>query len=222
MSLTFRSRNEGFAARLYRSLRWAGAYAPLLALFLMVLVVSGVSRTLLVAWQLDRVSATEVWPTIFLHGLRVDAILAGLVVAVPLLLAPLLAHRYSWRFWKQFTVVWAVAMVFMVLFIELATPTFIAQYDVRPNRLFIEYLKYPREVLATLWNGFRIPDIAGPSCWRLPSPCWRPGYSTPGGRKPAYPAIATLSLSGPWSCLPFSWQYAQRQTTGRQTPRCLP
>lgn len=161
MSLTFRSRNEGFAFRLYTSLRWSGAYAPLLALFLMVLLVSGVSRTLLVAWQLERVAATEVWPTIFLHGLRVDAILAGLVVAVPLLLAPLLAHRYSWLFWKRFTVVWAVAMVFMVLFIELATPTFIAQYDVRPNRLFIEYLKYPREVLATLWNGFRIPTLLG-------------------------------------------------------------
>ena len=34
-------------------------------------------------------------------------------------------------------------------------------HDVRPNRLFIEYLGYPREVFATLWNGFRTALLLG-------------------------------------------------------------
>ena len=44
---------------------------------------------------------------------------------------------------------------------EASTPSFIMQYDLRPNRLFVEYLRYPREVLATLWNGFRVPLLVG-------------------------------------------------------------
>jgi phosphoglycerol transferase MdoB-like AlkP superfamily enzyme len=44
---------------------------------------------------------------------------------------------------------------------ELSSPQFIMQYDVRPNRLFIEYLAYPREVFATLWKGFRVALIGG-------------------------------------------------------------
>ncbi len=39
---------------------------------------------------------------------------------------------------------------------ELATPAFILQYDVRPNRLFIEYLKYPKEVFIDLMVWFSL------------------------------------------------------------------
>ena len=35
---------------------------------------------------------------------------------------------------------------------EVSTPTFIAEYDTRPNRLFIEYLNHPKEVLGMLWG----------------------------------------------------------------------
>jgi phosphoglycerol transferase len=37
---------------------------------------------------------------------------------------------------------------------ELATPSFLMQYDTRPNRLFIEYLIYPKEVFTMLLKGF--------------------------------------------------------------------
>ena len=49
----------------------------------------------------------------------------------------------------------------MIIFIELSTPQFILQYDIRPNRLYVEYLKYPREVFSTLWHGFRAMLLAG-------------------------------------------------------------
>jgi len=42
---------------------------------------------------------------------------------------------------------------FAVLFFELATPAFINEYGFRPNRLFIEYLSYPDEVMSMLFNG---------------------------------------------------------------------
>ena len=37
-----------------------------------------------------------------------------------------------------------------LLYMELATPSFINEYNLRPNRLFIEYLIYPREVFGML------------------------------------------------------------------------
>lgn len=152
---------QRLSSTFYSLFRWSGAYAPLLSLFVMVLVITGVSRGLLVLWQADRVMDTGIGAQMFIQGLRADAILAGLAVAIPLLLLPLLAHRYSWQFWKRFTFIWVILVVFVVLFMELATPTFIGQYDIRPNRLFIEYLKFPQEVFSTLWNGFRVQLIGG-------------------------------------------------------------
>ena len=35
----------------------------------------------------------------------------------------------------------------------ISTPAFVTEYGVRPNRLYIEYLIYPKEVLAMLWAG---------------------------------------------------------------------
>jgi phosphoglycerol transferase MdoB-like AlkP superfamily enzyme len=48
---------------------------------------------------------------------------------------------------------WLMISIVAVLFFELATPTFINEYDLRPNRLFIEYLLYPKEVFSMLMNG---------------------------------------------------------------------
>lgn len=52
-------------------------------------------------------------------------------------------------------------VLIFIVFMEVATPQFIMQYDARPNRLFIEYLGYPQEVFSTLWHGFRIALLRG-------------------------------------------------------------
>jgi phosphoglycerol transferase MdoB-like AlkP superfamily enzyme len=127
-------------------------------LFCTILLIGGLSRAVLVMWQFDRVEATPVWPDIFLHGLRVDLIMAGMVVAPLVLLLPVLGHRYSWGLWKRLTMLWALVVIFAFQFMEIVTPTFIAEYDVRPNRLFIEYLNYPREVFSMLWEGY-LPTV---------------------------------------------------------------
>jgi phosphoglycerol transferase MdoB-like AlkP superfamily enzyme len=48
----------------------------------------------------------------------------------------------------------------ILLYIELATPLFIDQFDLRPNYLFVEYLQYPKEVFATLWGAYKLALIA--------------------------------------------------------------
>ncbi|WP_417522308.1 LTA synthase family protein [Marinobacter sp.] len=152
------SPNTSNSAGVNRWLNWAGAYSPIVILFISILVIGGLSRMLLVAWQLDRVIETPVWPSIFIVGLRVDLIMAGMAVAPLVLLLPLLGHRFSWSFWKRLTGLWSLVVVFAFLFMELATPTFINEYDTRPNRLFIEYLSYPKEVFSMLWEGY-LPSV---------------------------------------------------------------
>ncbi|WP_448213819.1 LTA synthase family protein [Colwellia sp. MEBiC06753] len=46
------------------------------------------------------------------------------------------------------------------MFFELATPAFIHEYGLRPNRLFIEYLAYPAEVSQMLINGHSVALIS--------------------------------------------------------------
>lgn len=140
---------------------WTGPYASLFQMLLIGLAILSISRIALVAWQWDRVSATNMLGTILAQGVRADLILLGYCLALPMLLAPFCAHRISARLWHAGTAAWATLALVLIVFIELASPQFIMQFDVRPNRLFIEYLSHPKEVFATLWNGFRTALVLG-------------------------------------------------------------
>jgi phosphoglycerol transferase MdoB-like AlkP superfamily enzyme len=149
------------AARLRAVTAFAGPYASLLQMLLVGLVLLSLSRIGLMAWQWERVHAAGIPGQMLLQGVRADLILLGYFEAVLLVLAPLLAHRVTATLWRRLTVAWATLAVVFIVFMELSTPQFIMQYDVRPNRLFVEYLSDPVEVFATLWNGFRIAVILG-------------------------------------------------------------
>lgn len=149
-----------------RQLIWAiarsfGPYTPLVIMSLVSLLAFTLSRAGLVVWQHERVAAVSNWQEIMFNGLRVDCIQLGLMWLPPLLLAPFLANSRFWRSWRNFTYVWVVLCTGLVILLEIATPAFIAEYDARPNRLFIEYLKYPHEVMSMLWVGFRVHLFSG-------------------------------------------------------------
>ena len=135
-------------------------YTPLIALYLLAIPMLSLSRLLLTIWQSDRVIATDFWPQLLLQGIRVDFIQLGLMVLIPIILMPLFAHKKLWSAWKKFTFVWVIFSATLLVFLEAATPGFIAEYGVRPNHLFVEYLKYPHEVMPMLWNGFRVHVFA--------------------------------------------------------------
>ncbi|WP_338761760.1 LTA synthase family protein [Massilia sp. METH4] len=143
--------------------RWRDYIGPYLNLFYLLaagLAILSLSRAALVAWQHQRVSAARLLGEIFVQGVRADLIVLGYFIAVPVALAPLLAHRRTARLWTRLTAWWTTAALVFIGFMELASPQFILQYDTRPNRLFIEYLGYPAEVFGTLWQGYRFVLIA--------------------------------------------------------------
>ncbi len=141
---------------------WAGPYSLLLQLVLIGLGLLSISRVSLMGWQWERVAKSGISVSQFLlQGVRVDLIQLGMILALPVVLTPCFAHPRSWRIWQRLIRYWAVAAIVLLAFMEMATPSFVMQYDLRPNRLFVEYLVYPMEVLRTLWGGFRTSLILG-------------------------------------------------------------
>ena len=95
---------KSFSNQLWRLSKKLGPYAPLVAMMLLGLVILSVSRLGLVLWKLDRVNATGKLLEILLQGIRVDIIQLGLLTVIPLLLAPILATRHFFNFWRKFTI----------------------------------------------------------------------------------------------------------------------
>jgi phosphoglycerol transferase MdoB-like AlkP superfamily enzyme len=133
------------------------AFAPLAFMFIAGLALLSTSRLALMIWQRERVHASGIGASqILLQGLRVDVIQMSILCVIPALFLPFSEIGWLWDEWEIFTYYWVIGGITFLLFLEAATPGFIAEYDVRPNRLFVEYLKYPREVFSMLWKGFRI------------------------------------------------------------------
>ena len=127
--------------------------SPLYPIFLFViinLIIFSLSRLGLAIWQADRVSAVAGWGQLFLQGLRMDIVALCYLFGVPALFTVLFHNS---RIWKMILRIWLTLGSVFILFMELATPAFIETYDFRPNRLFIEYLIYPKEVFSMLMEG---------------------------------------------------------------------
>jgi phosphoglycerol transferase MdoB-like AlkP superfamily enzyme len=140
--------------------RLVSALQPLASFAWRLVLVLTVARVLLVAWQWERVVDVNMLLPVFVQGLRFDLVLLGMALLVPVLLFPLLAS--SERFvpaWRTFLALYLPAILFGVLFMELSTPSFIDQFDFRPNILFVEYLNHPKEVASTLWGAYKVPLI---------------------------------------------------------------
>jgi len=146
---------------LWERLSAAGPYAPVVVFLAFALPLLTLSRAGLMLWQAERVKATGVWADMLVQGVRADLIQLGLMILPILLLMPILATKSLWPWWRQLSAAWLVIALASLVLLEAAAPGFISEYDTRPNRLFVEYLKYPGEVIPMLWEGFRIHLVAG-------------------------------------------------------------
>lgn len=134
---------------------------PFLIFVLAAVVLLGLSRLGLMLWQLERVAATGGFGYILLQGMRFDLVITGLLMVLPLTLTPLLAiFRPLYPYWNRLLTVYLTLCLIVLVFMELSTPSFINQYDIRPNFIFVQYLQYPKEVFSTLWASYRVQLIS--------------------------------------------------------------
>ena len=125
------------------------------------LVITGLARIGYLFWLSDRVAATNGLGFILLQGLRFDLVSLGYLLVIPAALTPIfLVTPATARIWLPVLKWLLVAMVGLFLFMEVVTPPFISEYDIRPNYLFVEYLKYPREVFSMLFVGYKVELLA--------------------------------------------------------------
>ncbi|MFN3714583.1 MAG: LTA synthase family protein [Alcanivoracaceae bacterium] len=140
---------------------WPGPYLPLLLIFVWGGAVLTLSRFGLSLWQAERVSDTGIGIALFVQGLRTDIILLSLYALPLAILAPLFWIRPLSGWWRRIAAVWVATVLLSTLFLEAVTGGFMGEYETRPNRLFVEYLYWPRETISMLWSGFRTEIFAG-------------------------------------------------------------
>jgi len=168
---------------------------PLLLPMAALLALLWLSRLGLSWWQADRISQAQAWSHVGWEGLRFDAVLLGMVWAFPAALTPWMAMtRATQRGWSTFLRCYGGIAMLLVAFMELSTPAFIAQYDSRPNYLFVEYLGYAKEVGGTLVKD-HWPHLLA-TALLLPLLGWAYARLSPPVRAPA-----TLRV---WQALPLS------------------
>jgi phosphoglycerol transferase MdoB-like AlkP superfamily enzyme len=136
-----------------------GPFTPLLLAFACGAVFLSLVRVGYAAAYRDEIAGTpELW-RMFPIGLRMDTVLLSYLLLAPGFVVALLPAR-PWR--DRLVAGYFAAWAFLLVYLELATPPFIAEYGKRPDRIFLEYLVYPREVLPTLWANHKLGLVGVP------------------------------------------------------------
>lgn len=126
---------------------------PVINFFFVGLLITTISRFVLFLFFKERVTQTPDYWLLFPIGLRMDLILLSYISFLPTLLLSILPHNYLLKI-KKFFSFYFITFLFLIFFVELASYDFINEYDTRPNKLFIDYLIYPKEVMGTLVKSY--------------------------------------------------------------------
>jgi phosphoglycerol transferase MdoB-like AlkP superfamily enzyme len=154
----------------------AGPLRPLLLFLPAALVFLAAFRMALALLFWERVEAVGGLAPVFLTGLRLDLQLLAYLLIPALILWPFIDPRTrTGRGAHTALCLWLTIWAGILVFMECATPSFMSEYGVRPNRVFVEYLVYPREVFGTLWKAYRVSVLitlllsasAALAMWRL-------------------------------------------------------
>ncbi|MGI2993389.1 LTA synthase family protein [Vibrio alginolyticus] len=139
-----------------------GPLQPIAAFSLFSLLFLSISRVLLAFWQIDRIDSLNDLIYILGQGLRVDIATLCWLFILPALLSTFMPLTGKMgECWKRILRIWMVLGLWVLVYMELATAPFIQEYDLRPNRLFVEYLIYPKEVMSMLWTGYKLELFIG-------------------------------------------------------------
>jgi phosphoglycerol transferase MdoB-like AlkP superfamily enzyme len=127
---------------------------PFILFTLLLILTLLISRSGLGIWQFSRFEDIHSFAVLLADGLRIDLSTIGYLLLIPAIIHPwvMLFPKHAIGWLKILKVVF-FSIFMSVLFFELATPAFINEYGFRPNRLFIEYLAYPNEIMKMLVNG---------------------------------------------------------------------
>ena len=125
-------------------------------LYLLFIAIFFVGRLSLFILYYDRIVEANVnhWYS-FVLGLQMDTIIASVILVIPVLLLFTLPRQLAVPT-RKFLRIYFLLFLLVAVYIENATFPFIAEFDVRPNDIFINYLEYPKEVLGNIWATYKL------------------------------------------------------------------
>ncbi|MFM7897297.1 MAG: LTA synthase family protein [Flavobacterium sp.] len=130
---------------------------PIINFIAIGLLILSLNRIFLFLTFNERVVETSNYIELFSIGLRFDLILLCYLSFLPFVLITFLPSHILYKI-KKFFNFYFIFFLFLILLMELATLDFINQYDTRPNRLLLDYLIYPKEVVGTLLKSY-LPSL---------------------------------------------------------------
>ncbi len=130
-----------------------GPLAPVLVFYLSGLLVLSVFRTALCINYFEIVSKTKNFLLIFPIGVRIDTILLCYILLLPFLLLIILPLRIAEKLSGLLSAYLAV-VISSVVFLEIATFPFMAEFYTRPDRIFLEYMAQMSEVFLMILKGY--------------------------------------------------------------------
>ena len=124
--------------------------------FLALVSLFFIGRAVLFTLYFERFSQSDVnyWLA-FLYGLKMDVIVACATLIIPLILLSLFPKQAK-NYVNKFLTGYFLLAFLLFIYIENATLPFFAEYDVRPNFLFVEYLEYPKEVFNMIFAAYKL------------------------------------------------------------------
>jgi phosphoglycerol transferase MdoB-like AlkP superfamily enzyme len=188
---------------------WAGSgpIGVLVASFLICLAWLTLSRAALFALYQSRFTGLDNAWWLFPIGLRMDTIVLCQLFAIPVTLYLLLPGKVIR---ERVVAVLLTAFAAFLVHMELSTPSFINEYDTRPDRIYYEYLQYPQEVFSTLIKTYPVQlsiaallvIVASLAFWRfLRRRMQRSNDWSWSRRAVAYPLVAAMLFLGARSTL---------------------
>lgn len=126
---------------------------PLIVFFIIGLLITTLSRLFLMFYFSNRVFKTENFGYIFPIGLRLDIITLCYISFLPLIIISITPEKWN-NISNKIVGYYFILFLLLIFFMEIATPNFMVQFDTRPNRLFLDYLIYPKEIIGTLLKSF--------------------------------------------------------------------
>ncbi|MEI6128349.1 MAG: sulfatase-like hydrolase/transferase, partial [Pseudomonadota bacterium] len=143
-----------------RQLAFLWPLSPMLVFYLLGLLIFTAFRTALCIQNFSRVREIEDYLRIFPIGFRMDTMLLCYTMTLPCLallaLPAFVTRRLGWLFSLFFTL-----MAGIFFFMEIATFPFMAEFDTRPDRLFLEHMVQVREVFGMIFKGYSVSLLIG-------------------------------------------------------------
>ncbi|HHJ19227.1 MAG TPA: alkaline phosphatase family protein [Gammaproteobacteria bacterium] len=136
-------------------------FKALLKLYFIFIAIFTIGRIVLFILYWDRIQQSGVaygWS--FLYGLKMDTMVASFLLLPPALIlhfTPRIAAGFSSFILR----VYLLFVIVLAIYMENATLPFFAEFDVRPNAIFLNYLEYPKEVLGNIWASYKLELLIG-------------------------------------------------------------